>query len=309
MTGAGRRLSIEDWLAARTEARSLSAGRADRLGGLLPGLYRSFFKGRGLEYDESRRYQSGDDRTHVDWRVTARTGQLYTKAFREERERTVLFALDVSEGMRFGTRRCQKWVRGAELMALIAWLAVDNDDLVGGLVYGLADGIEELGPGVGETAAMRLYRILDRAADRPATERPDLARALRRLRRHAVHGALIVILSDFRTALSEDTYDLTDLARDKDVCLVHVHDPLERHLPEGVPLMFWSERGTWTVAEDDVITRRRHASNFVDHRLRMENLCREIGARHMSLATETLPLPALLEWSRHKGQSPTEVAG
>jgi len=309
MTEAGRRLSIEDWLAARTEARSLSVGRADRLGGLLPGLYRSFFKGRGLEYDESRRYQPGDDHTHIDWRVTARTGQLYTKAFREERERTVLFALDVSEGMRFGTRRCRKWVRAAELMALIAWLAVDNDDRVGGLVYGLADGIEELGPGVGESAAMRLYRILDRAADRPAAGCPDLSRAIRRLRRHAVHGALIVILSDFKNASSEDAYGLTDLARDKDVCLVHVHDPLERRLPDGVPLTFWSERGPWTVGGDDVITRKRHAEDFIDHRVRIETLCREIGARHMSLATEELALPALLEWSRHKGQSLTEVAG
>ena len=301
MTDNGRRVSMEDWLAARTQARSLPTGRTDRLGGLLPGLYRSFFKGRGLEYDESRRHQPGDDHRHIDWRVSARAGQLYTKAFREERERAVLFALDLSASMRFGTRRCFKWVRGAELMALLAWLAVDNGDRAGGLVYGLADGLEERAPGIGEPAAMRLFKLLDDAQGRTAAKESDLSAAIRRLRRHAVHGTLIVILSDFREVTTEDRYGLADLARDKDVCLVPIFDPLEQRLPEGESLAFWTAEGVRTLAADDRPARENHAREFAERCYRVETLCREIGARHMTLKTEDEALPALLDWSRLGG--------
>ncbi|MBE9568426.1 MAG: DUF58 domain-containing protein, partial [Proteobacteria bacterium] len=99
------------------------------------GAYLSSFKGRGMEFDESRIYQAGDDIRNMDWRVTARTGTAHTKVFREERERPVLLWLDLNASMMFATRNKFKSVIATELASLIAWSAARNNDRIGGLIF------------------------------------------------------------------------------------------------------------------------------------------------------------------------------
>ena len=106
------------------------------------GAYLSSFKGRGMEFDESRIYQAGDDIRNMDWRVTARTGEAHTKVFREERERPVLLWLDLNPSMMFATRNRFKSVIATELAALIAWGAAKNNDRLGGLIFSSDEHIE-----------------------------------------------------------------------------------------------------------------------------------------------------------------------
>lgn len=112
------------------------------LGGFAPGGkvrthqfggHRSAFRGRGMEFDEVRAYQPGDDIRTIDWRVTARTGRTHTKLFQEERERPVLLLSDARRAMRFGTRDCFKSVLSARVTALLTWVALAGNDRVGGV--------------------------------------------------------------------------------------------------------------------------------------------------------------------------------
>src|SRR3954463_8588517 len=101
----------------------------------LAGQYHSVFKGQGMNFEEVREYQPGDDVRSIDWNVTARIGHPFIKRYVEERERTLVLAVDVSAGMRFGTGRHAKRAAAAELAALIAFCAVTNNDRVGLLAF------------------------------------------------------------------------------------------------------------------------------------------------------------------------------
>ena len=121
------------------------------------GGHLSPYKGRGVEFDESRPYQPGDDLRTIDWRVTARTGKPHTKVFREERNRPVFVWLDLRRPMLFATRGAYKGVRAAEMAALIAWSAVANGDRLGGLVFSETQH-HELRPALGLRSALRLFQ-------------------------------------------------------------------------------------------------------------------------------------------------------
>src|SRR5258708_2203306 len=101
----------------------------------LAGNYHSVFKGRGLAFDEVRMYQPGDDVRFIDWNVTARTSEPHVKVFREEREMTVILAVDLSASQRFGTRVTRKWDLVAEVAAIIAFSAIKNNDRVGLVLF------------------------------------------------------------------------------------------------------------------------------------------------------------------------------
>ena len=110
-------------------------GRRNRALSVLAGPNKSNFRGRGIDFEEVRNYQPGDDIRSIDWRVTARTGTAHTKLFREERERPVLVAVDQRSSMFFGSSHCFKSVLAAQLASLLAWSALDAGDRVGGLVF------------------------------------------------------------------------------------------------------------------------------------------------------------------------------
>ena len=208
-----------------------------RVNSLQTGAYVSHFKGRGMEFDESRPYQPGDDPRNIDWRVTARSSEAYTKLFREERERPVLIMTDLRGNMHFATRGCFKSVNGARAAALLAWAAHHRGDRLGGIVFGDTRH-RELRPRLGRQAALRYVHELVTHPDwttdvdhGAADEEPPLTQAMAMLRRVAHPGSLVIIVSDFiglsRTAMSY----LTGIARHNEVLAVFVSDPLERQLP------------------------------------------------------------------------------
>ena len=126
---------LADLIALRYGARNLQIGKRKRALSVLAGPNKSNFRGRGIDFEEVRGYQPGDDIRTIDWRVTARTGSAHTKLFREERERPVLLVVDQRNSMFFGSQHCFKSVLAAQLASLLAWSALNNGDRVGGLVF------------------------------------------------------------------------------------------------------------------------------------------------------------------------------
>ncbi len=228
------RVSLPALVGLSRAAASIRLGRG-RILSRQSGDYQSPFRGRGMEFDESRLYQPGDDIRNIDWRVTARTGKTHTKLFREERERPVFVWMDLRRTMHFATRGRYKSVQAAQLAALIAWSALNNGDRVGGVIFSEHEH-HELKPQRGKTAVLRLInRIVNDAAwSLPASaggDRQSLEHALQRLRRVARPGSLIFLISDFRELDSQAEIPLARLCRHNEVVMLFVYDRLEEELP------------------------------------------------------------------------------
>ncbi len=199
------------------------------------GNYQSSFKGRGMEFDESRLYQPGDDIRNIDWRVTARTGKTHTKVFREERERPVFIWVDLRAPMFFATRGMFKSVMASYFAALLAWAANHHGDRIGGVIFS-EHTHNELKPHRGKIGVLR---FINKLVEHPSWETPyagkddnqALGRELIRLRRVTRPGSLIFLISDFRYMSESDENQIIRLSKHSDVVLIYVYDPLEESLP------------------------------------------------------------------------------
>ena len=194
---------------------------------LLGGEYHSAFKGAGLTFADVRAYQPGDDVRAIDWNVTARLGQPFLKRFVEERALTVLFVVDASASLDFGSRLLPKREVVAELAALLAFSALHNNDRVG--LLHVTDRVEQvLPPRKGTRHAQRLLR--DVLFFRPAGRRTDLRAALDALQRLHRRRAVVFLFSDFADAGYQRALRLA--GRRHDLVAVCVRDPLEEALPD-----------------------------------------------------------------------------
>lgn len=294
-TGGGIGVTLEELALLRGDAARFTPRAPDAVAGLFPGLYRSLARGRGLEFEEVRHYLPGDDFRTIDWRVTARTGHLHTKVFREERERVVLLALDTSASMRFGTRRVYLWVAAAQALAIIAWMAADNHDRVGGVLFGNRGGVRETRPILGGAGPLRLFRVWEEAgAEESLPAGGGLVDALLRLRHHARHGALVILASDFRGWDSEVQRHAAKIASRNDLVLLWVADPLERQLPDAGWLGFSDGEAFLAADMRDPELRARASAAFTTRGERLRQFCASHRIRLLHLDNQLDPGEALL---------------
>jgi uncharacterized protein (DUF58 family) len=259
------RVTLADLMRLRAAGEAVRL-TAPRVRVAASGGHLSPYKGRGVEFDESRLYQPGDDLRTIDWRVTARTGKPHTKVFREERNRPVFVWLDLRRPMLFATRGAYKGVRAAEVAALVAWSAVANGDRLGALVFSETEH-HELRPSLGRKAALRLFQTIatdsfwdsDARAAAPAT---DADHALVRLTRVARPGSLIFLLSDFRRLGADAERHLRELASHCDLVLVHVFDPIEAELPPPGRYRVVSGGRTLAIETSNDALRRKYHDRF-----------------------------------------------
>ena len=264
---------------------------------LQSGQYLARFKGRGMEFDETRLYTPGDDVRSLDWRVTARTGKAHTKLFREERERPVFLSVDYRASMFFATRGMYKSAMAARLAALIAWSARRHDDRIGGQIFSEA-GSTELRPDHGKAAVLRLLKALVEQSEpaQGASPAQALEEALIHLPRHARPGSLVFIFSDFRELTPAGEAALSRLSRHCDGVLVMISDPLEQHLPSG-----WHRYGDG-VTDRLILGERRsqaeYARQFQVRQEQVQTLARRHGMRFVPCSTAEPPLTVLTRSSR-----------
>ncbi len=193
---------------------------------LLAGAYRSAFKGRGIEFEEVREYQAGDEVRSIDWNVTAKMGYPYVKIYREERELTVMLIVDSSSSTRFGSANMSKKKIIAEIGALIAFSAIKNGDKVGLLTF--SDKTELfLAPKKGNRHALRIIREL---LTPPSFNRgTDLSNALSYFAKIQHRPAICFIISDFMCP--DFSHELTLLSSKHDIIAISVTDPYEATFP------------------------------------------------------------------------------
>ena len=190
------------------------------------GSYKSAFRGKGIEFAEVREYVPGDDVRSIDWNVTARAGKPFVKRFDEERELTVVVAMDLSGSLGFGSRARTKRETAAEAGALIALAAARNRDRVGLLLF--TDLVElYLPPGKSRARSLRIVREM--VAYEPKGRGTDLAGALAFLGRVLRKHAIVFVVSDW--IASDFDQPLAYLARRHEVVALEVTDPFERDLP------------------------------------------------------------------------------
>ncbi len=294
---------LSELVALRTRAAQLAAGARRRSADRAAGTRHSPFRGRGMDYAESRAYAAGDDVRHIDWRLTARAGELHTKLFAAERERTSAVLLDTSVSLQFGTRNCFKSVQAARLGALFAWFAQSEGDRVCAAAFGRRAG--QLPAAGTQRGVLRVLKALCEwsAHEQAPTPPQTLAKAVDALDRTLRAGAHVLLLLD-AASLDEDAMrGLLRLRRHHDVIAALLVDPLEREaLPPG-------RYRVQTAAGETLLDVPRSGRPEWQHALRarqdaaLERLQRAgVGARLVS--TREDPVPALRDLLR--GAPPRE---
>lgn len=193
---------------------------------VMSGHYISAFKGTGIEFDEVREYVPGDDIRSIDWNVTARSRTPYIKRYVEERELTVILIVDLSASQRFGTVNALKSELAAEISALLAFLAIKNNDKVGLLIF--SDTCERyVPPQKGRRHVLRVIREI--LAYEPTGTGTNINEALTFINKVIKHRSIVFLISDFMNVDFERS--LKSLTRHHDLVAVSLSDPKEKELP------------------------------------------------------------------------------
>ena len=291
---------LDDLLAARFAARDLDLRRRRPALNQLTGPNKSSFRGRGIDFEEVRGYQPGDDIRSIDWRVTARSGTAHTKVFREERERPLLLAVDQRQPMFFGSHHCFKSVLASHTASLLAWAGLKQGDRVGGLVFG-NEAVEEIRPARSRRSVMNLLRRLEdygarlnRDSGVGLSPGATLARALTELRRVARPGSAVYLISDFSgfgDAAAQK--QLHQLARHCEITALFCVDPMERELPPPGDYLVSDGMHRRALNAADKTLRRQFRQRFAEHLSQLRHELGSLGIPLIELDTDHAPLARL----------------
>lgn len=315
----GVRVHLKDLIQARHLICGLEGNRRTRSHALLAGGERSPFKGRGIDFEESRRYQPGDDVRLMDWRVTARTNEPHLKVFREERERPVFVVVDDRHAMHFGTKVAFKSVVAAQAAALLGWASHARGDRVGGVVFAEADHVE-LRPKGGRTGILQLLNVLANRSGQylpknpePASSAASFRLALNRVLKAARPGSLIFLFSDFREWDDQAKTALRRLGAHHEVVALFIYDQVEQVAPPpgSYPITDGQTQGVLQTHSSQVV--EAYAQAFHKRYEEVRSLCRSRGIGFVPLAThEDLPTQlttGLQELRNRRSANHSGVAG
>jgi uncharacterized protein (DUF58 family) len=283
--------SSDELVRCRLQARDLRLDSRQSARSAITGVHASRFRGRGMDYQESRVYQPGDDIRSMDWRVTARSGHAHVKLYQEERERPVVVMIDLGPGMFFATRGAFKSVIAARAAALIGWAAIQNGDRIGALLFN--GGHHEIRPLGGQRGVLRLIRELVTATD-PAQAMTDhainaetshLNEALLRLRRVARPGSLVFILSDFYAINEDSRRHLQDLRQHNDIVACQIVDALELEPPAAGRYAISDGVHTGLLDTRSAVRCAAYSEYFASHHRAVRDLMRQCAVHLHRIAT------------------------
>jgi uncharacterized protein (DUF58 family) len=290
----GAYTTLADLLRARFAAADLKLFARRPARSLLAGSERTRFRGRGMDFEEVRLYQAGDDIRTIDWRVTARTQVPHTKIFREERERPVFMVVDQRSPLFFGSQRCFKSVLAAHIASLLAWAALNNGDRLGGLIFGDYQQ-RDIRPRRSKHAVLELLHQLQdynhqlKSPLRPLNDHANavsLTQILSDTRRIAKPGCALFIISDFHDADESTEQQLFELARHTDVTLIHLYDPLERQLNNNAPLSISDGTHRLQLPTQDKQFQTAFTRAFDERLERLQQSCKRLRIALLSYSTQ-----------------------
>lgn len=273
----------------------------------ISGMHTSKIRGRGIDFEEFRPYQQGDDIRTIDWRVTARTGKPFTKVFREERERPVIIAVDQSSSMFFGSQVAFKSVIAAQAAAIFCWMAIDNGDRVGGLVYSDTDHAL-VRPKRSRRSALHLLnqihsynnRLVEESAGHQhhaPTASTGLSGCLGQIRRIAKPGSTLYILSDFTTLDDLALQYLSQLSRHNNVVCCFVYDALEENLPVPGFYSITDGENKGTLNSFSQKARDDYQQNFQDRMASLQSEFIRLKIPFLKLRTNQLVVEQIKQWT------------
>lgn len=270
----------------------------------LAGGRRSTLRGRGIDFDEVRLYQPGDDVRAIDWRVTARTGKPHTKIFREEKERPVVLLIDLRSTMFFGSRRCFKSVLAAHAAALLAWATLAAGDRIGAML--LSDnGIVDIKPRRSRHTVLQLFRQMIAIGQqqpqavhgyKTAPPPPRLQDALQQLRAVARPGSCTILLGDFHDWNEDCARLLHAVVRHSQCFTIHTVDTLEKTLlPVGLARLRNGVRRATVDTQDRTLLARFQQQN-VQRQKQLQSALKTLGIPLLALHTDTRVFPAVRQF-------------
>jgi uncharacterized protein (DUF58 family) len=261
------------------------------------GEYHSAFKGQGLEFDEVRPYQFGDDIRTIDWNVTAKTGDPYVKLFKEEREQTLFVLFDISGSENFGSEQQNKLLVGTELAAILAFSAMKNSDKIGMATF--SDRIERFfSPSKGRKHVLAIIRSL--LQHKAQSRRTSIKTAVDFIRKTLKRHAVILVISDF---LDEDYgQSLVKLSNQHEVILIRLYNPKEvmRHGTGIIPFVdLESGRLVW-MNSSSASLRSQVGQKFEQIEQNLLGLCKRHRMDYLALSTEEDYVLALEKFFRKR---------
>ena len=261
------------------------------------GEYHSRFKGQGMEFAEVRPYHIGDDIRSIDWNVSARTGETYVKVFEEEREQTVMLAVDISGSEDFGSSSKFKREIAAEICAIVAFSAIKNNDKVGLLLF--SDEVELfVPPEKGRRHALRIIR--DLYAHEGNSRGTSLSVAFGHLLHVLRRRSIVLVISDFLDSGFEKP--MKALARRHDTVIVQLIDPREESIPAiGLVELTDAETGETVVVDTSSVRVREWISDaaFARHS-ELDELFRRNRVDRVAIRTDESYLEPLVEFFRRR---------
>ncbi|MEX2962117.1 DUF58 domain-containing protein [Microbulbifer sp. TYP-18] len=266
--------------------------RSDQAGNLL-----TRYRGRGMNFEEVRDYQAGDDVRSIDWRVTARTGSAHTKLYQEERERPVLILLDLRSPMFFGSRRAFKSVAGCGIAAALGWAGLQHSDRIGALLFS-DQSSETVRPRRSHHSVLAMiHGMVARAGalQNPAASAGNqpLRLLLEEARRIARPGSAMFLISDCHDLDESCAQPLYLLTRHADLQILRVSDPFERRLPDQSLTISDGVQRTFLNAGNRSL-RAHFATSQAEARAAVEQLCRRHRLPLLDFDNTQPVVPALL---------------
>lgn len=258
---------------------------------LQAGDSRSAFKGRGIEFEEVRAYNYGDDVRDIDWRVTARKNQPFTKLYNEEKDREVYIWLDLSAKMRFGTKHELKSVTVAKTAALIAWYALENKDRVGMAVFDgnktlifepkrTVDNLFAVFKQIEKIAAESLYQT---------NESGSAIKSLKLLQQKAKHRAIVFVVGSFTDMEAESSALLSAFARNHELYLINIFDELEDKAPPAGEYLAQYHNQKQLLAVSGKAFAEDYRQYFAEKRQKIKKICAKINCRYREVRAD-LPI-------------------
>ncbi|WP_353229434.1 DUF58 domain-containing protein [Pseudomonas qingdaonensis] len=295
----GIRIGLSELIEMRHRVREVQLFSAPGQRSPLVGLHHSRLRGRGVDFDQVRVYQAGDDVRNIDWRVTARTQEPHTKLFHEERERPIFILVEQSRRLFFGSGLMFKSVLAAQAAALIGWAALGHNDRIGGLVFGDNEHYE-IKPRRSKQSLLQLLNRLARVNQSLHTEAQpqgdNLNIALRRAREVLRPGSLAIVICDERALTPGVEQQMSLLARHCDLLLLPVSDPLDHALPAAGLLRF-AQRGAQLELDTlDADLRKSYRQQSEARIERWELLAQKLRVVLMPLSTQSEMIEQLREY-------------
>ena len=265
----------------------------------MAGDVKSAFKGRGMELEEIRSYAYGDDVRDMDWRVTARKGQPFTKLYAEERDREIYVLLDLSPSMVFGTKNELKSVAAAKIAALLGWMSLENKDRFGCLIF---DGEENLffKPQNSKANMMvvlkKISEISKKILKRNAWPQNAQDKAVKLLQSNIKSQAVVLVVSDFSDFGEKMRRSLATLAKKARVYAINVFDVLEEMPPQAGEYMAENSGERLVFDTKSKYFQKEYKAYFKDKRAKINDFCKRFGIRYVEIRTD-IPLHQQLKIS------------